>query len=35
LGTTGARVVRDGVTSTREVTRSTVYRHTTGWLRVG
>ena len=35
LGTTGARVVRDGVTGAREVTRSTFYRHTTGWLRVG
>lgn len=34
LGTTGARVVRDGVPGTREVTRSTFYRHTTGWLRV-
>jgi len=35
LGTTGARVVRDGVAGPREVTRSTFYRHTTGWLRVG
>lgn len=35
LGTTGARVVRDGVPGARKVTRSTVYRHTTGWLRVG
>lgn len=35
LGTTGARVVRDGVPGPREVTRSTFYRHTTGWLRVG
>lgn len=34
LGTTGARVVRDGLTGPREVTRSTFYRHTTGWLRV-
>ena len=34
LGTTGARVVRDGVPGAREVTRSTFYRHTTGWLRV-
>lgn len=33
LGTTGARVVRDGVE--RSVRRSTFYRHTTGWLRVG
>jgi hypothetical protein len=35
LGTTGARVVRDGVAGAREVKRSTFYRHTTGWLRVG
>ncbi len=35
LGATGARVVRDGVTGDREVKRSTFYRHTTGWLRVG
>lgn len=35
LGTTGARVVRDGVAGAREIKRSTVYRHTTGWLRVG
>ena len=35
LGTTGARVVRDGVPAPREVTRSTFYRHVTGWLRVG
>jgi hypothetical protein len=35
LGTTGARVVRDGVAGPREVKRSTLYRHTTGWLRVG
>jgi hypothetical protein len=35
LGTTGARVVRDGEPGPREVKRSTVYRHTTGWLRVG
>ena len=35
LGTTGARVVRDGVDGPREVKRSTFYRHTTGWLRVG
>ncbi|AKK30192.1 hypothetical protein [Mycobacterium sp. EPa45] len=34
LGTTGARVVRDGVALPREVTRSAFYRHTTGWLRV-
>jgi hypothetical protein len=34
LGTTGARVVRDGVEGPRGVTRSTFYRHTTGWLRV-
>jgi len=35
LGTTGARVVRDGVAGPREVKRSSFYRHTTGWLRVG
>ena len=35
LGTTGACVVRDGVAGDREVRRSTFYRHTTGWLRVG
>lgn len=35
LGTTGARVIRDGVPGPREVKRSTFYRHTTGWLRVG
>ncbi len=35
LGTTGARVVRDGVAGAREVKRSTFYRHTTGWMRVG
>lgn len=34
LGTTGARVERDSVVGTREVKRSTFYRHTTGWLRV-
>ncbi len=34
LGTTGARVIRDGVPAPREVKRSTFYRHTTGWLRV-
>ena len=34
LGTTGARVVRDGVEAPREVRRSTFYRHTEGWLRV-
>lgn len=34
LGTTGARVVRDGVEGPREVKRSTFYRHTEGWLRV-
>ncbi|MFY9491591.1 MAG: peptidase M50, partial [Mycobacterium sp.] len=26
---------RDGVAGPREVKRSTFYRHTTGWLRVG
>lgn len=35
LGTTGARVLRDGLEGSREVKRSTFYRHTTGWLRVG
>ncbi|BBY18048.1 peptidase M50 [Mycolicibacterium litorale] len=35
LGTTGARVVRDGVDGAREVKRSTFYRHIEGWLRVG
>ncbi|WP_349270057.1 hypothetical protein MPNTM1_00723 [Mycolicibacterium parafortuitum] len=35
LGTTGATVVRDGVTGKRPVRRSTFYRHTEGWLRVG
>ncbi len=34
LGTTGARVVRDGEPMPREVKRSAFYRHTTGWLRV-
>ena len=34
LGTTGARVVRNGAVGPREVKRSTFYRHTTGWLRV-
>jgi hypothetical protein len=34
LGTTGVAVVRDGVPGGRELTRSTFYRHTTGWLRV-
>lgn len=34
LGSTGARVVRDGVPAPREAKRSTFYRHTTGWLRV-
>ena len=35
LGTTGVRVLRDGVAGSREVKRSTFYRHTTGWLQVG
>ena len=35
LGTTGARVVRDGVAVPRPVRRSTFYRHIEGWLRVG
>lgn len=34
LGTTGVRVIRDGVPGQRESKRSTFYRHTTGWLRV-
>jgi hypothetical protein len=35
LGTPGATVVRDGVAAPRPVKRSTFYRHTEGWLRVG
>lgn len=35
LGTPGAFVVRDGVFTARPVRRSTFYRHTEGWLRVG
>lgn len=35
LGTTGALVVRDGAQVPRPVRRSTFYRHTEGWLRVG
>lgn len=35
LGTTGAVVLRDGVAGPRTVRRSTFYRHTEGWLRVG
>jgi hypothetical protein len=35
LGTDGAQVVRDGVPAPRPVRRSTFYRHTEGWLRVG
>lgn len=35
LGTTGAIVVRDGVPGRRPLRRSTFYRHTEGWLRVG
>ena len=34
LGTTGARVVRDGLPSGRPVRRSTFYRNTQGWLSV-
>ena len=34
LGTTGALVVRDGVSTARAVRRSTFYRHTQGWLAV-
>ncbi|WP_166908562.1 hypothetical protein [Mycobacterium sp. DL440] len=35
LGTPGAQVTRDGVPAPRTVRRSTFYRHTEGWLRVG
>lgn len=35
LGTPGAHVIRDGVAAPRTVRRSTFYRHTEGWLRVG
>ncbi len=35
LGTTGAVVVRDGIEAQRPVRRSTFYRHTQGWLKVG
>lgn len=35
LGTLGAQVIRDGVAAPRTVRRSTFYRHTEGWLRVG
>ena len=35
LGTTGVLVVRDGVPAPRQARRSTFYRNTTGWLRVG
>lgn len=35
LGTTGAVVLRDGVPAPRTVRRSSFYRHTQGWLRVG
>jgi hypothetical protein len=34
IGTTGAVLVRDGITAPREVNRSTFYRHPKGWLRV-
>jgi hypothetical protein len=34
LGTTEARVIRDGIRAPRPVKRSTFYRHTEGWLRV-
>lgn len=34
LGTSGAKVIRDGVAAPRTVKRSTFYRHTEGWLRV-
>lgn len=35
LGTPGATVIRDGIAVARPVRRSTFYRHTQGWLRVG
>jgi hypothetical protein len=35
LGATAAQVIRDGVAAPRSVKRSTFYRHTEGWLRVG
>ncbi|OBG89277.1 hypothetical protein A5699_14425 [Mycobacterium sp. E802] len=35
LGTPGAQVIRDGVAAPKTVRRSTFYRHTEGWLRVG
>lgn len=35
LGTPGAQVIRDGVPAPRAIRRSTFYRHTEGWLRVG
>ncbi|OBF13043.1 hypothetical protein A5727_01555 [Mycobacterium sp. ACS4331] len=35
LGTPAATVIRDGVPMPRPVRRSTFYRHTQGWLRVG
>ena len=35
LGTPAATVIRDGVPMPRPVKRSTFYRHTQGWLRVG
>ncbi|OBF31635.1 peptidase M50 [Mycobacterium sp. ACS1612] len=35
LGSHGATVIRDGVPTAKPVRRSTFYRHTEGWLRVG
>jgi hypothetical protein len=35
LGTDAALLVRDGTPAPRPVRRSTFYRHTEGWLRVG
>jgi hypothetical protein len=35
LGTDAVLLVRDGVPAPRPVRRSTFYRHTEGWLRVG
>jgi hypothetical protein len=34
LGTTGARVIRDGIPAPRPVRRCTFYRHVEGWLLV-
>ncbi|MGO9098678.1 MAG: peptidase M50, partial [Mycobacterium sp.] len=34
LGSTGVRVVRDGVPAPRAARRSTIYRNVEGWLLV-